>query len=231
MLPWPHANGGAETEDDNGVKATALASGLILIAAGGLATVRGSFGLGFLASLLGFALALARVTPHAAARYGGALLGACLLSVLLMPLHQAMRGQAPDSSPSPAVLPAGPSPGEALVAPAPGRSPSGLADEARRAIFAEVRQAEARAKREAIRVHPDGDANTARLNPEKEVRRAQKRLKVSRALEAESRKEIAGRHGLTEAQLEAIVREGAASGWPGPSDESPPPAPIPTPGT
>ena len=212
------------------MKATALAVGLMLITGGGIATARGGFGLGFLAALAGFTLTFAWLTPHTLTRYGGALLGACLLSVLLMPLHRARRGQAPDSSgPSPAMV-ARPSPRDSFPAAAPETTRSDLSEEAQRAIFQDLRRAEARAKREAIEAHPDGDANTLRLNPEKEMRRTQKRLKVSRALEAQYRTQIAGRHGLTEAQLAAIEREGARNNWPVPSEGTPAATPAAAPG-
>jgi hypothetical protein len=121
---------------------------------------------------------------------------------------------------------ASPPPGKAPALPPPDRAPAGLAEETRRTIFTELRRAEARAKREAVRLHPDGDANTARLNPEKEVRRAQKRLKLGSALEARYRREIADRYGLTDAQLEAIVREAAARRWPVPPEQGPTPVPT-----
>jgi len=90
-------------------------------------------------------------------------------------------------------------------------------DETRKAIFAEAAGVEARASQEAVAANPDADSVGTGTNPEKMVRRVQKRARVSEALQQKYRAEIESRYGISEAELLAIVQEGRTKGWPAPA--------------
>lgn len=94
-----------------------------------------------------------------------------------------------------------------------------LTEEVRRGIFAEALQAEARA---AAMVPPPGDSRSNPLGaalvpgPERLAKQELKRKARVALLEEQYRREIAQRHGVSEAQVLDIVAEGRAGGWPSP---------------
>lgn len=104
----------------------------------------------------------------------------------------------PAASPSPSMTP----------------PPRPFTDETRKAIFAEASGIEARANREAMAANPDADSVGTSTNPEKMVRRVQKRQRVSQALQQKYRAELQARYGISEVELMAIVQEGRTKGWP-----------------
>lgn len=89
-------------------------------------------------------------------------------------------------------------------------------DEVRLAIYQEALKAEARANQEAVARNPDASGMAGGGNPEKMVRRIQKRGRVSEALLQQYRAEIATRYGISEIELKAIVDEGRLEKWPAP---------------
>ena len=92
--------------------------------------------------------------------------------------------------------------------------PRPFTDETRKAIFAEASGIEARANSEAMAANPDADSVGTSTNPEKMVRRVQKRQRVSQALQQKYRAELQARYGISEVELMAIVQEGRTKGWP-----------------
>jgi hypothetical protein len=107
---------------------------------------------------------------------------------------------APSASPSPSMTP----------------PPRPFTDETRKAIFAEAAGIEARANQEAMAANPDADSVGTSTNPDKMVRRVQKRQRVSQALQQKYRGELQARYGISEVELMAIVQEGKTKGWTAP---------------
>lgn len=111
----------------------------------------------------------------------------------------------------------------AVTSPTPSPRPSmtpparPFTDDTRKAIFAEAAGIEARANQEAVAANPDADSVGTATNPDKMVRRVQKRARVSEALQQKYRAEIEARYGISEAELLAIVQEGRTRGWPAPA--------------
>lgn len=124
------------------------------------------------------------------------------------------REQPPPSATPPPVAASSP-PTATQVMPPPQRP---FSDEVRLAIFQEALKAEARANQEAVTRNPDASGVAGGGNPEKMVRRIQKRERVSEALQQEYRAEIATRYGISEIELRAIVDEGRLKKWPAPPE-------------
>jgi hypothetical protein len=93
-----------------------------------------------------------------------------------------------------------------------------FSDEVRLAIFQEALKAEARANEEAVARNPDASGVAGGGNPEKMVRRIQKRGRVSAALQQQYRAEIATRYGISETEVRAILDEGRLKKWPPPPE-------------
>ena len=109
----------------------------------------------------------------------------------------------------PATTPAATAPSPSMTPP-----PRPFTDETRKAIFAEAAAIEARANGEAVAANPDADSVGTSTNPDKMVRRVQKRARVSQALQQKYRAELEARYGISEVELMAIVQEGRTKGWP-----------------
>lgn len=91
-----------------------------------------------------------------------------------------------------------------------------FSDEVRLAIYQEALKSEDRANQEAVARNPDASSVAPGGNPEKMVRRIQKRGRVSEALQKQYRAEIASRYGISEIELRAIMDEGRLKKWPAP---------------
>jgi len=117
----------------------------------------------------------------------------------------------------------GPGPVASLAAvpttqPASPPPPKPFAEELRKTVYQDVLRAEALANREATLANPDSDSVGTATNPEKMVRRVQKRSRVSEALQQRYKADIAARYGLTDGELAEIVNEGRAKNWPAPTE-------------
>ena len=121
-------------------------------------------------------------------------------------------GERKEARAQPASPAAAASPSPAMTPP-----PRPFTDETRKAIFAEAAAIEARANSEAVAANPDADSVGTSTNPDKMVRRVQKRARVSEALQQRYRAELQARYGISEVELMAIVQEGRTKGWPGPA--------------
>ena len=118
----------------------------------------------------------------------------------------------PASTPPP--LPSASSPPAVTQVMPPPQRP--FSDEVRLAIYQEALKAETRANQEALARNPDATSVGQAENPEKMVRRIQKRQVVSQALQKQYREDIATRYGISETELRAIVDEGRLKKWPAP---------------
>ena len=120
----------------------------------------------------------------------GLVLGAAALTLL----GSACRQQETRQSKGPvAALRSGPPPTPASPPPA-----KPFSEQLRKTVFQEVLRAEARANQEATLANPDSDSVGTSTNPEKMVRRVQKRSRVSEVLQQHYRADIAARYGLSE---------------------------------
>jgi hypothetical protein len=104
-----------------------------------------------------------------------------------------------------------PPPASPLGSLAPGGA---LAEADRRALYAEVMRAEVLANREAERAFPDLDPMLRGFTDDRFQKQRNKRRVAQEALGTKYRQQIAGRQGLTRDQLDEIVAEGRAKGWP-----------------
>jgi hypothetical protein len=108
-----------------------------------------------------------------------------------------------------------------VTQPASPPPPKPFSEETRKAVFQEVLRAEAQANHEATLANPDSDSVGTSTNPDKMVRRVQKRSRVSEALQVRYKSDIAARYGLTDGELAEIVSEGHAKNWPPPTPAPP----------
>src|SRR5687768_3431783 len=101
------------------------------------------------------------------------------------------------------------------ASPAASVSPGGtMGDADRRALYAEVMRAEVLATQEAQRAFPDLDPMMRGFSEDRFKKQRNKRRVAEEALATKYRQQIAGRQGLTRDQLDQIVAEGRAKGWP-----------------
>jgi hypothetical protein len=134
------------------------------------------------------------------------------VALLLVGLSLACR-DAEQASPPPRPV-ATPTAPPVAVSPPPAKP---FSEDTRKAVFQEVLRAEARANQEALAANPDSDSVGTSTNPEKMVRRVQKRSRLAETLQQRYKGEIATRYGLSDGELVEIINEGRAKGWPPPS--------------